>query len=310
MKLSIDTTRDQPRLIRAAIAVILAAMDDGSALPLNTPANLILSEGERLATEQRTDGVDRRAPLNPEDVMGRTQGVDDTTAARNAFGAAPLAVTPAPSTAVAVPLPPAPAAPLATLTPPPAPPAPAPLPVPLAPAPTVLAAPLSPAPAGVDVDRHGLPWDSRIHAATKTKVADGSWKMKKGMGSQQTYLKSVEDELRRTMAVPYNPAASLTPAPLPAQQPAAIVPPPPPPAPVPNQLPPAVIPATAGVMPPTDFGGFMAWIAQLIAAGRWSHAQTSEAMKAVGLDSAVGLSARPDLIPNAVQTVSARLAPV
>lgn len=285
MKISFDTTRDQPRLIRAGVAMLLAALDDGAALPLAVPANLILSEGERLANESRD--VPPLAPLPPA----------SDAAARAAFGGAPLAPPPVPYTADAAPPPTAPAAPTSAM--PPAPPAPVPPPAPVAPVPSAPAAPSTFAP-GVELDKDGLPWDARIHAATKSKVADGSWKMKKGMGSMEVYVNQVKAELRATMAIPATPAAPA--APMPPVPPVA--PPAPPAAPVAP-----VPPAPPVVAAPTDFAGFMGWIAGLIAAGRWSHAQTATALGSMQLPSAVALSSRPDLIPQAVQTITAMLPP-
>lgn len=117
-----------------------------------------------------------------------------------AFG--PLASgVPAPSIAGVAPLsiaPVAPPAPISTE----APSASLPNAASAAPIPPVpIAAPQSASPAGsVEVDKHGLPWDMRIHASTKTKVADGSWKMKRG--TDPAVIATVEAELRQLMAVP------------------------------------------------------------------------------------------------------------
>lgn len=45
-----------------------------------------------------------------------------------------------------------------------------------------------------DVDAKGLPWDHRIHASSKAKNADGSWRAKRGVDA--ALVASVEDELR------------------------------------------------------------------------------------------------------------------
>jgi hypothetical protein len=88
------------------------------------------------------------------------------------------------------------------------------------------------------LDATGLPWDERIHAATKNTNADGSWKSKRG-GPKGEALAAIEAELRARQAA--------TPAVAPPLPTAGIAPPPPPvmaPAPVPPIAPPA------GVMPP------------------------------------------------------------
>lgn len=67
-----------------------------------------------------------------------------------------------------------------------------------------------------DHDANGLPWDERIHASTKAKNADGSWRYRKGVADTQK--SKVEKELRAALAA--NPApSSPTPA-LPAALPA------------------------------------------------------------------------------------------
>ena len=55
------------------------------------------------------------------------------------------------------------------------------------------------APEGVDVDSEGLPWDARIHAASKKTLArGGTWKLKRGI--DDALVESVKTELRATMA--------------------------------------------------------------------------------------------------------------
>lgn len=44
------------------------------------------------------------------------------------------------------------------------------------------------------VDRTGLPWDERIHAKTKVKIADGTWRKRRGVDSSVVTV--VEAELR------------------------------------------------------------------------------------------------------------------
>jgi hypothetical protein len=45
-----------------------------------------------------------------------------------------------------------------------------------------------------DLDKNGLPWDERIHASSRAKIADGSWRMKRGV--QQHFVDEVEAQLR------------------------------------------------------------------------------------------------------------------
>lgn len=134
----------------------------------------------------------------------------------------PAGATPAPSSAAAAPLPTAPAAPPASSTVPPAPLAPAAPPAPPAAAPMAAAVPPGPAPAaGSELDRDGLPWDARIHAATKTKNKDGTWRQKREL--DPAVRAAVEAELKAALgvqaaastALPSTPAPAAAPAPLP-----------------------------------------------------------------------------------------------
>lgn len=91
---------------------------------------------------------------------------------------------------------------------------------------------------GVELDAAGMPWDSRIHASTKTKTVRGVWKGKKGL-NDAALVKRVEAELLATMALPPGGAPQPT-APAPVfQQPQAAA--------APVTLPPIAAPATAAV---------------------------------------------------------------
>lgn len=102
-----------------------------------------------------------------------------------------------------------------------APPAmPAPPTPPAAPsAPTAVIAPTA-VPGTVERDSTGLPWDARIHASTKTKVASGAWTAKRNV--DPAFKAQVEADLRglpapaaAAPAVPVAPpAAPLAPAPV------------------------------------------------------------------------------------------------
>ena len=76
----------------------------------------------------------------------------------------------------------------------------------VAPPPPVNTAPTTTTPgvassaAGVDLDAKGLPWDNRIHAESKGKIADGTWRKKRNL--DPTLLASVETELRQLMGAP------------------------------------------------------------------------------------------------------------
>ena len=97
--------------------------------------------------------------------------------------------------------------------------------------------------AGVDLDAKGMPWDNRIHAESKGKIADGTWRKKRNL--DPTLLATVEAELRQLMGAPV--AAPLAPT----TAPIAPTPPLAPAAPVTANLPTAsVSPAVAAPLPP------------------------------------------------------------
>ncbi len=131
-----------------------------------------------------------------------------------------------------------------------------------------------------EVDKHGLPWDVRIHAGGKTKNADGSWRGKRGVSSD--LVASVTAELTGGRA----------PAP-------AVAPPMAPPAPPPvTQAPP---PPPSG---PTFMDVTQANMAA-IQAGKWTAAQAVALAQSLGLESIAGLQGRPDLIPTYLEKVPA-----
>ena len=64
---------------------------------------------------------------------------------------------------------------------------------------------------GVELDERGIPWDSRIHARTKTKIANGTWKRKRGVTDVE--YEKVVAELVQTMALPSPKTPEMSPVP-------------------------------------------------------------------------------------------------
>lgn len=54
-----------------------------------------------------------------------------------------------------------------------------------------------------EVDAENLPWDKRIHAKSKLKIADGTWKVKRNLDKE--FLAEVKAGLRRHVALATNP---------------------------------------------------------------------------------------------------------
>lgn len=143
--------------------------------------------------------------------------------------------------------------------------------------------PPPPPPAAVEKDASNMPWDARIHAATKTQNKDGTWKAKKNL-DENTKM-TVTAELR-----------ALYPAPT-----AAAPPPPPSAAPAPPPPPPAAVapppPATTGAADISTFAGVMVKLSGYLAGGKVTKDQSVAACNALGVPNTIALANRADLWP-------------
>lgn len=199
---------------------------------------------------------------------------------------APVSFTPgdlgAPSPADAAPSPIAPEVPQAGV---PMPPSVASVPAPPSTAPVAPAAPSTSAATG-ELDVKGLPWDERIHAGTKAKNADGSWRQRRGL-NDPALVARVEAELRAGSPTLIPPVATL--ADIPAPPTGASVPPPPvatvaaPPAPAaPDAL---------------TYDGFLAWVTPKMMDGSTPFDKVAAALSTSGLSSLQELRDNPAAIP-------------
>ena len=247
-----------------------------------------------------------------------------------AFGGAQSPLPPgavaAPSTAVAVPFSTAPAATTVTTS---AATLSAPVPNastdPSAGAPTALgAASMTPA-NGVEVDKHGLPWDGRIHAESKGKIADGTWRKKRQI--DPALVVQVEAELRQVMGAapaplaqgvapvptPVSVAASTTVPPAPTGAVPQPVAPPPAPAPVAGAAPsmPAAPSAAPGEVPADarqQFVGLVGRASAAIQAGKVSQAEVTQICAAAGVPALPLLANRLDLVAHVAAQVDGLIA--
>lgn len=176
---------------------------------------------------------------------------------------------------------------------------------------------------GVDLDKHGLPWDGRIHAGTKRKNADGSWTAKRGV--DPALVASVEAELRQVMGAtgaplvpstapiaptpPLAPAAPVT-ANLPTasvSQPVAV---PPPPVPVVGAEP--TMQAAPNVAPTLDprqmFVALVGRASAAIQAGKVTQDEINQACQAAGVPALPLLANRLDLVGTVAASVDAIIA--
>lgn len=127
----------------------------------------------------------------------------------------------------------------------------------------------------VELDVQGMPWDVRIHARTKTKMKDGSWKKLRGVGPD--VVKRVEGELKTVQNIPAPPPSVAVPvAPVTAT---------------------AVIPAAPAVTAVPGFTDLMALVTKSITEGTLKRDQVVEVLKPFGIPSLPLVSTRLDLIP-------------
>lgn len=307
-----DNTEAVSLRVPNAVAAAVAANPVGAALALT--AAVLDPEIAQLAKE----GGEFDASV----AFGAPVG--DATAAA-VFGSTPaplpLGATAAPSIAVAAPSLTAPADTTATTFAaiPTAPVPPAPNSAPAA----AIAAPQTANPVGaVDLDKHGLPWDGRIHAESKAKIADGTWRKKRGV--DPALVATVEAELRQVMgaasAVPLAPVA-----PIPAPQAAtvtmptagvassAVAVPAPPTAPVAPVAPPPPAPLAApvGEVPQdarAQFVGLVGRASAAIQAGKVTQAEITQCCAAAGVPALPLLANRLDLVAQVATQVDAMIA--
>ena len=241
-------------------------------------------------------------------LAANTAALQALTAALGAVPQSVAPVQPAPFIAAVAPVPTAPvelpaSSPLPTAAF--APPVPT---VPSA-APTVAPPTAPPAASGsVERDSKGMPYDGRIHSASKNKVADGSWRYKRGV--DEAVVIAVEAELRTAASaapvggvgtpwpfpaegaapVPQVPVAAAAPVVVPVQP--AVAPPPvvtPPPA--------ASVAVPVAPVAGMTYEQLMAALPPKIVSGELTAQQLQQACEQFGVPSIAALATRPDLVP-------------
>lgn len=180
-----------------------------------------------------------------------------------------------------------------------------------------------------DLDSAGMPYDPRIHAKTKTKCANGTWK--KGKGVDPALVAQVEAELRTAMTAPVIPAAIAPLAPVyqpPATPTAPTAPmanldgpgdgfPAPPVATIPAAValtaplapapapPAAVLPLVQSVPVPTTFAELMQVVTAQQIAAKIAFPEIVAICQQHGLENLALIAARPDLIPQVYRDLEA-----
>lgn len=177
----------------------------------------------------------------------------------------------------------------------------------VAPPPPVNTAPITTTPAsGVELDKHGLPWDGRIHAESKGKIVDGSWRKKRQV--DPALVAQVEAELRQVMGAPAAPVPPAPAAPIPAPQAASVTTPT---AGAASSAPAAPVPP-APAAPSGDarqqFVGLVGRASAAIQAGKVTQAEVNQCCVAAGVPALPLLANRLDLVPQVAAHVDALIA--
>ena len=175
---------------------------------------------------------------------------------------------------------------------------------------------------GIEVDSAGMPWDYRIHASSRAKVADGTLRQRRNL--DPNVLAQVQAEMLQVMGLPIPTAGSGSQQ---EEQPSAdpiaeatpeqafidaVIPPPPPPiapsavvpaAPVAIAPPPPSTPAgvatTASLSSqPVTFPQLVTRITKMLAAKELTQGDIAGACQSLGIPHMPALASRPDLIPS------------
>ena len=144
-----------------------------------------------------------------------------------------------------------------------------------------------------DVDSAGVAWDERLHAGTKTKKADGTWKKRKGVKAADVAAVAAEQVATApaVAAVPdINAAAAAS-----QQAPAAS-----------QQAPAVAVAPVAPVAPAVPGGDALTWpvfLSKVTTSGKGDQATLAAMATALGLGQFADLVSRPDLLPAALITL-------
>jgi len=126
----------------------------------------------------------------------------------------------------------------------------------------------------VELDSTGMAWDGRIHARTKSKNADGTWRLMRGIDPQK--VKDVTQEISSTKenAMPVPPMMSVDE--LNGED---------------------FIDELPEKKDTIDFPTLMTKITNAVGSGKVTHAQVIEVIKSYGVASIPVIPTRPELIP-------------
>lgn len=184
--------------------------------------------------------------------------------------------------------------------------------------PGVASSPTATLTTGVDLDAKGFPWDNRIHAESKGKIADGTWRKKRNL--DPALVATVEAELRQVMgAAPAPLAQGVAPAPTPVSVAASTTVPPAPtgaPAPAPvagaaPSMPAAPSAAPAGEVPQDarqQFVGLVGRASAAIQGQKVTQAEVTQICADSGIPALPLLANRLDLVATVASRIDALIA--
>jgi hypothetical protein len=140
----------------------------------------------------------------------------------------------------------------------------------------------------VSVDSSGLPWDARIHSASRSLNADGTWRAKRGLNTDAKV--QVEKELHQVMSIPSPPQPQQT-----------QVPPPPPASIVEQTVDPEIAQRQA-------FMDLIGRTSAALAARKISEDQVTKICTSVGIANLPLLGLRLDLVPQVAPMIDGIIA--
>lgn len=108
----------------------------------------------------------------------------------------------------------------------------------------------------VETDVEGQPWDSDIHSAGKSKIANGTWKLKKGMSEKPEYVAQIKARNKALMGAKLPEPLAVV-ASLPALAPVVAA--------LPELPPVAQVPGPDVEINVVDYTSFAAYVAQQLA---------------------------------------------
>lgn len=127
---------------------------------------------------------------------------------------------------------------------------------------------------GDEIDNNGIPWDSRIHAKSKTKNADGNWKLARGVEIAEVD-RVVNELLQKPTVVPPVPTAPI----------------------INSEIPKSMM----DKFEQQNFDYFVSRLTEYLREGKTTRMEVNNACETVGLENFTELQHVPELIPQVLK---------